>query len=402
MKPLARASSNNAGFSLIELLVSMVIGLVVTLAITSVLIRTEGSKRSTTSVNDINQTGAFSTYVLDRAIRSAGSGFSQSWPTSFGCQVDVRQGTTQILPIPAAISASSAFAGVTTTTLATRLAPVIIGKGLADAGVQVRGDVLMVMAGTAGAAETGTPSAPNAGTASIALSNTLNYRSTGGDMVLLADPSNPAACMVEQVSSTTASSLSLGGTYYTGTSVGSATGMSLGTLGATTVIMQLGKDVDNPPQFQLFGVGDNSTLVSMDLLKPIAGVPDVSLADGVVEMRALYGIANGPTYTTLDSWVDPATVGWTADVLTNGSATSRVKLRQIVAIRLGLILRTSLQERPQDWQLPTGTTLTLFSDLGTTLQQTRALSSTNGDLNYRYRTVEVTIPLRNVLMAPQS
>jgi hypothetical protein len=39
----------------------------------------------------------------------------------------------------------------------------------------------------------------------------------------------------------------------------------------------------------------------------------------------------------------------------------------------------------------------LFSDLGSTLEHTRTLTGT--ELNYRHRTFEVTIPLRNVALA---
>ena len=110
MKPPRRTRPGMSGFSLIELMVAMVIGLVVTLAISSVLIRSEGSKRSSTSVNDLNQTGAYAAFVLDRAVRSAGSGFSQRWGEVYGCQLDVSQGAgpTRVLPMPAAIPASSA------------------------------------------------------------------------------------------------------------------------------------------------------------------------------------------------------------------------------------------------------------------------------------------------------
>jgi type IV pilus assembly protein PilW len=159
-------------------------------------------------------------------------------------------------------------------------------------------------------------------------------------------------------------------------------------------------------------VGSNNTLVSMDLLKPFAAgvVPDVSIADGVVEMRALYGVSNSPPYASLDNWVDPTGATWGSDVLTNGSVASRLSLRKIVAVRLGFILRTSLAEKepifgPADATTHLGTlplTLTLFSDLPTALQQTRTYAAGTVDLNYRYRTVEVTIPLRNVLIAPQS
>ena len=411
MKPGLAPRAPVAGFSLIELLVSMVIGLVVTLAITSVLIRTEGSKRGTTSVNDLNQTGAYTAFVLDRAIRSAGSGFSQSRSTAYGCLLDVSQGSTHVLPLPSAIDATSAFANVT---LPIRLAPVIIGKGLADTtgvGAQVRGDVLMVMSGTAGNGESPSavlpPPAPSQLTqANVRLANTLGYRT--GDLVLLADTGVPGKCMMQQVTfpgtsaGSTDQSLPLAGTYYSST----GTNVILSAFGSSTIAMQLGNAVDNPPQFQLFGVGVNNTLNSYDLLQPSA--PDVPVADGVVEMRAFYGVdTTSPPDGVLDSWVDPvAGSGYEASVLT--SPASQTKLRQIVAVRLGFILRTSLQERSRlddpvnGYDAPAA--ITLFGDatdaLGHSLAHTRTL--TPGERRYRYRTIEVTVPLRNVLLAPQS
>ncbi len=69
----------------------MVIGLVLTLAVTSIVTVGEAQKRSTTSTNDMDQAGAYASYVLDRALRSAGSGLTQSiQPTDrgvFGCKL---------------------------------------------------------------------------------------------------------------------------------------------------------------------------------------------------------------------------------------------------------------------------------------------------------------------------
>ena len=426
MKPGLAPRARAAGFSLIELLVSMVIGLVVTLAITSVLIRTEGSKRGTTSVNDLNQTGAYTAFVLDRAIRSAGSGFSQSWSTAYGCLLDASYEGTPVLPLPAAIPATSAFANITPPLplhpLPIRLAPVIIGKGLADTtgvGAQVRGDVLIVMGGTAGVGESPQSVLPGSATATnLRLPNTLGYRT--GDMVLLADTGVAGGCMMQQITfpgstaGSTDQNLPLAGTYYAAT----GTHVSLASFGASTITMQLGNAVGNLPQFQLFGVGNNNTLVSYDLLQPTP--PDIEVADGVVEMRALYGVETVDTTTNpllptpgldgkLDAWVDPIDLsGYEVSVLTNGSPASQTKLRQIVAIRLGLILRTSLQERSKlvdpvnGYDAPAA--ITLFGDatdaLGISLRHTRTL--TNSELHYRYRTIEVTVPLRNVLLAPSS
>ena len=407
-------TSRSAGFSLIELLVSMAIGLIVTLAITSVLIRSEGSKRSSTSVNDINQSGAYAAYVLDRAVRSAGSGFSQRWSDVYGCVLDVTKSGTAVLPVPAAIPASSAFRNVATAAATPiRLAPLIIGQGQADVSGEVRGDVLIVMAGTAGVGES--PQGVNAVDASstpaqVQLPNTLGYRTA--DMLLLWKANAANGCMMQQAAARSASEfgqvLQLAGNY----TATAGTNVNLSDFGSGAIAMQLGRDLANPPQFQAYAVGANRTLVSYDLLQPIptGGIPDTPIADGIVEMRAVYGIdTSSPPDGTRDDWTD-ASGNYSAANLSDGSAASRARLRGIVSVRIGLILRTSLQERTgasfasaatsQETYQASSSTLTLFSDLPSALQRTRTLGT--ADAGYRFRTVEITIPLRNVLLAPQS
>lgn len=404
-----------AGFSLIELLVSMVIALVVTLAITSVLVRSEGSKRSTTSVNDVSQTGTYLAYTMDRTIRSAGSGFAQNWEDALGCVIDASKAGAAILPLPQALDPP--FANLPSLRL--RLAPVLIGKGLADTGGQVRGDVLSVMSGTSGGGDTPqVVSSSTAGTpGTVRLTNTLGY--ADNDIVLLADSTidtGRPGCMLQQVAT---GGYSAGQLTFTGADYardnGSVFGLNAFVLATSPVAIQMGSvpanptAPANPPQMLLYGVGDNSTLFSYDLLRAAGNTrAPTPLADGVVEMRALYGIdttigTGGGPDGSLDTWVDPGdnAAGYTYARLTQGDNVAQGRLRRIVAIRVGLILRTSLQERDP---IPAATTLTLFGDArnaaGASLAQTRTLSG--NDLYYRFRTVEFTIPLRNVLYAPST
>lgn len=83
---------HQSGLSLVELMVAMVIGLIVSLAVFSVLQTFEGRKRSTTSVNDIDQAGNYALYTLDKLLRSAGSGLSQSDGAMFGCTLSASKG----------------------------------------------------------------------------------------------------------------------------------------------------------------------------------------------------------------------------------------------------------------------------------------------------------------------
>jgi type IV pilus assembly protein PilW len=62
-------------------------------------------------------------------------------------------------------------------------------------------------------------------------------------------------------------------------------------------------------------------------------------------------------------------------------------------MRIGLVLRTARAEREQ----VAPASLVLFSDLAVALRQTRTLTAE--ERNFRHRTAEVTVPLRNVLLA---
>jgi type IV pilus assembly protein PilW len=389
-------SVRTAGFSLIELLVAMAIGLVLTLAITSVLIRSEGSKRSSTSVNDINQSGAYAAYVLDRVIRSAGSGFSQNWGTTYGCRLNVSNATSTILPLAAGFPASSAFSSVT---VPIRLAPLIIGKDRANttSPAETRGDVLIVMSGAGGVGEAPQPvdqtAAAPVSPSLLSLRTFLGYAKD--DIVLLVDTSSTAECAIDQIGvipTTAASAVPLAGTYHRDNSA----------FGLETFVRQMGRSGSNPPEFKLYGVGPNSTLVSYDLLALTP--PDAQISDGIVEMRALYGRdTNGDG--RLDDWVD-ATGVYADTALTDGSAASQANLRQIIAVRIGLILRTALKEKAAATGTNAGTAVEGFGDANadsrtlfagadfSAFKQTRA-----AETGYRFRTVEFTIPLRNVLLA---
>jgi type IV pilus assembly protein PilW len=357
------------GFSLIELMVSVAIGLIVTLAITGVLVAGEQRKRTSTSVNDINQTGAYLSYLLDKAVRSAGSGFSERSQAVFGCAVKASRNGTPILP--AALPAP-----FTSFNLPVRMAPVVIGKGRSQSR---QDDVLMVMAGNGGFAESAIKVSPGlADGSSLNLPNTLTFQNQ--DLLLLAG--NGGDCLVTQVNGTPAAGtqqLALGGTYFSA---------GVAAFDAGSLVIPIGNEASRPPQFRLFGVGANNTLFSHDLLQVSGNVP-APVAEGVVRLHARYGVdtdGNG----ALDAWVD-AVGAFSPEALLDGSETARDNLRSIVAVRVGLVLRTSLPER--DVVAPE--TLELFQDLPDGIRQTFTVG--NDGANFRHRTAEITIPVRNAL-----
>lgn len=74
-----------AGFSLIEIMVGLAIGLLGVLVIMQVASIFEGQKRSTTSGADAQTTGSIAFYTMGRDLRRAGFGMSE--PLAIGCTV---------------------------------------------------------------------------------------------------------------------------------------------------------------------------------------------------------------------------------------------------------------------------------------------------------------------------
>ena len=401
-------TARQTGLSLIELMVVLVISMIIVGAVFGMMSVSEGRKRTTMSVNDINQGGMFALYQLDKAVRSAGSGFSQNWPLTYGCRLNVNLNGDQILPLPATIAAP--FTGLPAQLGGLRLAPVLIvqnGTPLATGS----SDVLITMAGNAGFGEipaefSGTAPALAGNVVNLSLVNTMTFND--GNLVLVADRNdaqgNVQPCYVGQVQTgftgSVAVQLPLAGAYNASAGKdGDATSIS-----ATGIAMNLGNvGAGNLPGFAVYGVGANQTLMFYDLLQSGGnGYGTVPLADGVLEMHALYGI--DPNNNGTISWQAP-TGAFDAAQLSNGSQTAAANLYAIKAVRIGLILRTSLPERAQQLigspstATATGVVspgpLVLFADVPG-LSYTRTLQG--AEQNYRYRVFETTIPLRNTLL----
>jgi type IV pilus assembly protein PilW len=401
-KPFSRAAQR--GLTLIELLVAMVIGLVVVLAVTSAVTVGEAHKRSTTTTNDMNQSGSYAAYMIDRLLRSAGSGFAQTGMRGvFGCRLSAARnigGTaTTILP-----RTTSAFPAPFDTLLGgsgasaagnLRLAPFLIAKGAAGAS-----DTLVAMGGNAAAGDvprrvrSGFPDSNN-----LRLDNTIGLRN--GDIGLVSKE-GLEDCLLEQVSSTnteltTAGNevLGLGGRYFTST--GATTALSALVADGKALFTPLGNVAANNLQFQLIGVSPNRTLVAYDLLRAGGTGGDegtdasatTALADGIVAMYAVYGVdtdSNG----VVDAWIDPGSTDYAIATLMN----TPDRMRHIIAARVALVMKSSLLEK----EAKTAGNLVIFSDLPA--DRHRTLTIAGDDLKYRHRVIDTTIPLRNMLLLP--
>jgi len=370
------------GFSLIELMVSLVIGLLVSLAIYNVLNVNEGRKRTTTSLNDINQAGSYAIYQLDKLIRSAGSGFTGGGDKvaadyAYGCRLDMAKNGVQLTP---AVAFPAPFAGVNSTI---RVAPVIIYNGAAGLG----GDVIIAMSGNGGLGEAPTSFAALPAASTLNLTNHAGLRAN--DILLISDKVSP--CLVQQVAPAFVqvaggSAVALSGTYNAAV----VNARSVTNYLETAQVINLGTS----PSLNMFGVGAGNSLMKYDLMQPLVNDQTVAnsnpslYVDGIYQMQALYGVDNdGDPLVASLTWVAPTGVYSAANLL-DGSVAATANIKTIKAIKIGLVVRTALLEK----QAVSAATLTLFQDTATPVVVNLA------DPNYRYNSFEVVIPLRNALM----
>ena len=348
------------GFSLIELLVTIVIVLLASLAIFGVLSSYEAKKRSTTFVNDSLQSGNYAMFYIDKLVRDAGSGFSQTWLSSYGCQLlsynSAGTNTTQIFPVQSS-TLPTEFSQVYTDSNSGKLvlAPVLIDYQGSNGGTS---DALVIMSGNGGNAEypiglTATPA--SAGTTLPAI-NTIPFQAS--DLLLMTDAAGAtqAPCMMSQVASTftppanpvPAIPLPLAGTFYAATLSPAA----INTYSKGAQIVDLGNaSSDSPPVFSLIGVSATRTLVDYQFLTGTN--KDLQVADGVLEMHALYGVDETGA-GSITNWVSPSAANFTLANLSTGApgattapGSGAYLLERIKAIRVGLILRTDIPKTPR-------------------------------------------------------
>lgn len=365
---------SSQGFSLIELMVGIVVSLICTIAVMSAFAVFEGQKRTTSSGDDAQQNGSFSLYALERQIRTAGSGLVQGKSYGlWGCPIQARiAGATQlpagVLPAPF---------NLWTTTLAM---PVLIADGGTDAAGHALPDVIGVVSGNpAGrvfkATVSSTPDSSH-----VVVTNAFGI--FANDYLLGTLASGNCALGLATADPTVANNITLTSTYS----------LTTGMTGASNIY-----DLGAAPVISLFGVNPTSrTLDSYDLLqRPINGSAPgaISIADGIVQIKALYGIhLTGTDPASIDSWVKP-TGTWSMATLTATSLAANNAVNQIKAVRVVVVARSDLPERSTDHA--GAASMTLFPDLAAS-----GLSYTiTTDPQYRYKIYDTTIPIRNSMIS---
>lgn len=387
----AHKSGRQRGFSLVEVMVGLLISLIGTLAMMTAFASFEAQKRTTTSGSDAQQAGSYSLFEMARQLRTAGSAIEQGRDPTFNtwmCSISARTSAAATMPLPAPLAPP--FDVVSAVSLNVRAIPALVYSGGTDGAGKALPDVIAVISGnpavrTFGAKMTTVPPPP----ATAAVMADTTFGTYANEYLLASDGSG--ACRLAHVAPTFISDPT-GAIKTVPFDVPNTAGNGFATP-AQAYVFDLGVN----PTFSLYGVNTTSNrLVAYDLLQRNGAAP-VEIADGIVLVKALYGVDDGASGGTandgvIDEWVVPTGATWGAAALSTPAAA--LSIPQIKAIRVAVVARSQLPERTIAADPVNGyagpVPITLFSDLPAALQ-----FSVNTDPQYRYKTYDTTIPLHN-------
>ena len=338
-----RPARHHAGFSLVEMMIGLVIGMIAVIVMMQVFSVSEGYKRTTTGGDDAQNNGAIALYALQRDLRQSGLGFSAF--QVIGCNVTLRAGVTLNGMSPVTINHASIPA--------------------ADSG-----DTLVVVYGNApgsaeGEAVQAKPSLATYTIAAAAASASAPGAFAVGDRVIGQFQPRPSPCnlAMEPV------------TAVAGTAVSVATGIA----NTNGILYNLGQ----APKVLVYAVrGGNLTVcdyvandcsVAGSITNSAIWVP---IASNVVSLRAQYGrdttVAMNATVDTYDQTAPATACDWA----------------RVGAVRFALVARSSELDK---------------SAVTTTAPTWRGAASQpidlSGDANwqrFRYKTFQTVVPLRNM------
>ena len=376
-----RSSRNNnlclrllpqSGFSLVELMVGVLIGLIATLAISNVFSSFEARKRMITNSGDAQSSGVMAMYYIQRDAQNAGYALpfnNSSDPSPLLC------------PLNTSVSQSGVVINLT---------PVLIVDGGAGS------DTINIRYGTSASGgssmrATGTITAP-----------TLDSKLIGcqlNDVVLMTQtPASPKCTLAKLNKLNSDRSIQLLTELNT-----SPTDSPVTDLNSNDRVRFSCLGVWNQYQFSLSA---NNELLRTGGVSTNATFPDntaTALVSDIVSLQAQYGIANTvdttSSATTSAKYLNQVDL-WTDATGTYGSSISLLNRNRIRALRVAVVARDGLKQKEIVSQACNGTLPGVSKICIWTTDSSPASVNLSADPDwqrYRYRVFEAVIPLRNVI-----
>lgn len=371
-------ASVQKGVSLIETMVGIALGILVTLVITQVWGLFENQKQRSISGTTAQSSGLLALTGLEQDIRSAGAGLNSS--AAFHCVNTYSyfvSGSTVVSPIPAYAGAMS-------------MVPVQITDGGNDIN---NSDTLTVKRGSdylGAVAATITKTMPSS-------SSEINVSSTTGfsdDDIVLAVDSSSGNCTVMQITNVQTAALKLqhnpGGSVSYNAKIPFQKSNNWPAYPSDTKMLKIGSLLSH-----VYTVNNNQ-LSMTELTDPLTPA-SLQLASGIVSLQAQYGVANTGSQNVSD-WI-------TASAATGWNVLNADKVLRIKAIRLIIVARSSKMEAA-NVSFPCALSATVVANANGPCgwSDSEPLINLSADKNwqrYRYRIYQSIIPIRNMIWANQ-
>jgi len=363
-----KRAGDQAGFSMLEMLIGVAIGLIALVSIFQMLVSSETRKRTAASGTDAQVSGVQALFNLERDVRLSGLGFGTAPGTIMGCQVTANFANTVITPTP-------------------RLYPIEIVQGaggLPDQIIAFYGSSTFMAAlqpfynSTATTKRAEMRNGFMAGDKLIVAGNeTTAMSSANCALVEVTDTTDVDGFTFQHASSSGYTN------FYTQASAASEFNTAAGT-GSTFMAGSL-FNLGNRPQRNLWQIEGGKVLTSTDTLRN--GAP-VEVAEGIVNIQAQYGVDANNDGKISDipapsEWVTGTPTDWT----------------KVLAVRVALLARsrqfevTEVTTTAPGWQGGAFTMQNLDGSSGASAPAAGA----DDWRRYRYKVYEKVIPLRNMI-----
>ena len=344
----ASTARHARGTTLVDVLVGLVVGLLAIVVVHRALVALDAARRNATDANDADIAAAFALDAIATQVANAGAGWSAA-----GAWLD----TCTAMP-----------------DFASTLRPVV--TTITDGGAPDRSDSIALRQALGPGIAIGAAFAAAAPAGSAFDIEATSGFAVGNRVVAV---SRSGACSATQVTSRSVPAAGILRIVHPPVAVDFPIASVLLDLGPAGNASSLRFDVSS------------GTLRSTDIANGDAPVP---LATNVVLLKFRYGV-DSDADGTLDTWVAADASGaWSPSALL---AAPRGALARIKAIRVGIIVRSDVRDR----LLQAGHRWVLFdcerADKTTCPGRIEGTFAPNASGNYRYRTMETIVPLRNVV-----
>ncbi|HVS27699.1 MAG TPA: PilW family protein [Burkholderiales bacterium] len=354
--------ARNKGFSMVEILVGMVIGLLGVIIIMQIFALAEGQKRTTTSGSDAQTNGNISLYSVEHDVRLSGYGISLA---ALGCSI------------------STSYNSSTTNPGTLTLAPVVITDGGVDASGNALPDTLSVLYSRN--TMTGLPQTLAYVNLQADTQSTIGSTFTAAANDLVVYYQSGKNCTLAQVTAVANNTVLNHDNSLTPNWNNSA------------IFPASGYDVNSnvfnfgPMAYRIYSIDTVNN--NLQFTQVNASGPSLFLAAGeIVNLQAQYGKDTGAHAghvagdNIVDAW-DTVTPG----LIPPAGAGTNAQWQQIIAVRLAILARSGQYEKPTTAGVCTATTVAP-SWTGGTMAVPGGLPSC-----YRYKMFETVVPLRNII-----